>query len=342
MLDSIALQGECDGGRAHRAVTHGETCMSDRGADVSSPVEYRRDKWLLDRVPWALWFCVAGLAIVLHAADHGRNGAAMAFVYLALLGLAFAGWAATALIGRSAPFLVALISGVAILGLVVAVILLVAGTVGSIWPYGRRLWSGLVHPPPNVFGWMLIYLGCGFVGFALWRHYHPERPIVRLSQSGVSFHRPWLRDLFIPWQDIQAVGELDISRPGGPPATYPGATAVVVTSDFYERNIAPKRSFLSPPGAEAMFQPKGAMMQVVLSSPELVVAPKSFRAPIEARWKAFRDRPVSAPQAGVPSGNPIALGTWSIDGSWRQVILFLAPFVAAAGVVLHARGFWPA
>lgn len=316
--------------------------MSDRSEDVSSPVEYRRDKWLLDRVPWALWFCVAGLAIVLHAGDRGRNGAALAFVYLALLGLTFVGWAATALIDRSAPFVVALILGVAILALVVAVIMLVAGTVGRTWPYGWHLWSGLVHPPLNVFGWMLIYLGCGFVAYALLRHYYPERPIVRLSQSGVSFHRPWLRGLFIPWQDIQAVGDLDISRPGGPPATYPGATAVVVTNDFYARNIAPKRSFLAPPGAEAMFQPKGATMQVVLSSPELVVAPADFRAPIEARWRAFRDRPVSAPQASGPTGNPIALGTWSFDGSWRQVILFLAPLVAAAGVVLHAKGFWQA
>jgi hypothetical protein len=112
-----------------------------------------------------------------------------------------------------------------------------------------------------------------------------------------------------------------------------------VTNDFYVRNIAPKRSFLAPPGSELMFRPKGPTMQVVLTSPELVVAPEDFRAPIEARWRAFRDRPGSAPQAGEPPGKPIALGTWSFDGSWWQVIRFLAPLVAAAGVVLHASVF---
>jgi hypothetical protein len=142
------------------------------------------------------------------------------------------------------------------------------------------------------------------------------------------------------WLSMAAPRFTRRARPGGPPATYPGATVVVVSSDFYKRNIASKRSFLAPPGSETMFQPKGAMMQVVLSSPELVVAPEDFRAPIDARWRAFRDRLVSVPQAGERSGKHIALGTWSFNGSWWQVIGFLAPLVAAAGVVLHARGFW--
>src|SRR5262245_26630786 len=137
--------------------------MSDPSADVSSVVEYRRDKWLLDRVPWAMWFCVAGLAIVLHVGGRGTNGALLAFVYLALLGLAFAGWAGSTLIASSTSLVVGLMLGVAILMLVVVVTTLVAGTVGSNRWYGRLLWSGLVHPPPNVLGWMLIYLGCGTI-----------------------------------------------------------------------------------------------------------------------------------------------------------------------------------
>lgn len=261
--------------------------MGDQRTDVSSLVEYRRDKWLLERVPWAMWFCVGGLAFVLHAGDRRTNGATLAFVYLALLGLAFAGWAAANLIARSTSLVMALILGIAIISFIAVVIVLVVGTVGSIWPYGRLLWSGMIKPPPHVFGWMLIYLGCGYIVYALFRHHYPERPIVQLSQSGVSFNRPWLRDLFIPWQEIQAVGHLDISRPGGSPATHPNAIVVVVTNDFYVRNIAPKRSFLAPPGSELMFRPKGPTMQVVLTSPELVVAPEDFRAPIEARWRAF-------------------------------------------------------
>ena len=75
--------------------------MDQSAADVSQTVEYSMDKWLIDRVPWALWGCVAGLAIALHAESRGVNGAAVAVVYLALLGLAGAGFALTTLIERS-------------------------------------------------------------------------------------------------------------------------------------------------------------------------------------------------------------------------------------------------
>ena len=51
-------------------------------ADVSVTVEYSMDKWLMDRVPWALWFCLAGLAVILHTDSRGVNGAALAGVYL--------------------------------------------------------------------------------------------------------------------------------------------------------------------------------------------------------------------------------------------------------------------
>jgi hypothetical protein len=74
-------------------------------ADVSVTAESSMDKWLMDRVPWALWFCLAGLVVILHADSRGVNGAAIAGVYLALLALAFAGWAAATLIERSGyPF----------------------------------------------------------------------------------------------------------------------------------------------------------------------------------------------------------------------------------------------
>ena len=59
------------------------------------------DKWLIGRVPWALWSCVAGLVVVLRADSSGGNGAVLGFVYLALLGVAFIGFALTPLIQRS-------------------------------------------------------------------------------------------------------------------------------------------------------------------------------------------------------------------------------------------------
>ena len=298
------------------------------------------DKWLLDRTPWAMWFCVAGLAVILHM-GRGTNGAALAFVYLALLGLAFAGWAATTLIDRSISFLAALAIGIAIAVVVAIIIGLVAGTVGRSRPPGTLWWSGLVDPPLHVFGWMLLYLGGGYIAYALLRHHRPGRPIVMLSRSGVTFHRSWLRNLFIPWQDIQAVGHLEVSSAAGFVSTNPNAIAVTVTNDFYARTIAPKRSFLAPPGSEWMFRPKGAMMQMVLTSSDVAVAAEDYRVPIEARWKAFRDLPVSVPEVGGVHGKRVTYGRWSFDCSWWQSIMFLAPLVGMAAVVLHAKGLWP-
>jgi hypothetical protein len=300
------------------------------------------DKWRLDRAPWAMWFCVAGLAVILHADPRGTNGAAQALVYIALLGLAFAGWAATTLVDRSLSFLASLAIGLAIILLVAIIIALVAGTASrSGYAGGMSLWTRMVNPPPHVFGWMLLYLGAGYIAYAIFRHMRPGRPILMLTPAGIAFHRPWLSDIFIPWPDVRAVGPLEVVGPSGFVSTNPNAIAVTVTSDFYARHIAPKRSFLAPPGSEWMFQSKGAMMQMVLTSHEVSVAPEDYRAPLEARWHAFRDRPASVPQLGA-DGPHITYGRWSFDGSPWQTIMFVAPLIGLAAVVLHANGLWPA
>jgi hypothetical protein len=200
----------------------------------------------------------------------------------------------------------------------------------------------MVKPPLPVFGWMLLYLCGGYIAYALYRHYRPERPIVMLTPAGVTYHRSWLSDVFIPWAEIHAVGPLEVVGPSGFVSTNPNAIAVTVTTDFYARHIAPKRSFLAPPGSEWMFQPKGAMMQMVVTSHEVSVKPEDYRGPMEARWKAFRDRPVSVPAVGREDGPRITYGRWSFDGSWWQSIMFLVPLIGLAAVVLHAKGLWPA
>ena len=314
--------------------------MSAPAADVSGTVAYSMDKWLIDRISWALWGCVAGLFVLLHADDgRGGNGAALAFIYLAVLGIAFAGFALATLIGRSdisfildlAIHILIFIGTAFIIGIVVT---LVGGSVGgSTGHYGSLRWSSLIRPPIHVFGWMLIYLGIGWIAFAVYRHFHPARPILMLSPAGVSFHRSWLPDLFIPWQDIHGLGPFDS---GGRPVINPQVITVLVAMDFYEQHIAPKRRFFAPPGSEYMFRPEGEMMQMVLSSAEVAVALADYRIPIETRWMAFRDRPRSAPSSSDLSATSIVYGRWSVDGSLWQVIRFLAPLVAMVAVALSA------
>ena len=313
--------------------------MSEPSADVSATVEYTMDKWRMDRLPWAMWACVAGLAIALHAESRGQSGAVLAAVYLALLGLAFAAYALTTLIGRSGlPLLLELLIGFLVLivvsGLIGVISMLVGGPSGRSSYVGamRGLnWSHLVNPSLNVFGWMLLYLGFGWILFSAYRHIYADRAVVSMSAAGIRFHRPWLKGLFIPWQEVRGVGHLVVPGISGVPFVSPYAAAVTVGRDFHERHIAPKRRFFAPPGAEAMFQPKGEMMQVVLNSADMTVKPEDFLGPAEARWKAFRDQPGSPSQ----HGGTIVYGRWSIDGSWWQAVRFLAPLVGMVVVLVY-------
>jgi hypothetical protein len=310
-------------------------------SDVSTIVDYSVDKWQMNLIPWALWFCVAGLAICLNTESRNLPGAALAFIYIALLALAFAGWAGTTLIERSGyPFYLVLPVVTLIVFVVVAIIALF-GPLGGYHGPRRLWWSHLVNPPINVFGWMLLYLGSGWIAFALFRHVHPARPIISLSPAGLSFNRSWLPDIFIPWQDIHAVGQLVAENPGHAPTIYPHAMAVTVTGEFYAQHIAPKRSILSPPGAERMFRPNGTMMQMVLISPELIVDFEDFRGPIEARWRAFHDQPRTAQPSGSSAGPRHVYGRWLLDGSWWQTLMHISPILGAVIVVLHALDIWP-
>jgi hypothetical protein len=127
--------------------------------------------------------------------------------------------------------------------------------------------------------------------------------------------------------------------PDGRLATSSTAVTVLVAMDFYERYIAPKRRAFAPPGAEYMFKPEGAMMQMVLNSTEAAVDIADYRIPIETRWKAFRGQPRSAPPSADKFAAGMVYGRWAYDGSWRQIIRFSAPLVAIVAVALHARSF---
>ena len=311
--------------------------MNEPATDVTATAEYSTDKWFIDRVPWALWTCAAGLVVVLHTDDPSGSGAALAAIYLALLSMAFAGWALTTMVGRSGvSFFVEFPIHLLVFSLVVVIIAAVAGSVGStVGLVGRLKWSTLVKPPDAVFGWMLVYMGIAWTAFAVFRHFRPVRPILSLTPAGVSFHRSWLRDLLIPWQDIHGVGPVEL---GGIPATNLNVIVVVVEKDFYEQQIAPKRSFFEPPGTEFMFRPKGEMMQMALTATDITVKPDDYRMPAEARWKAFRDQPRSTLQSHGSPGRRVVFGRWSIDGSRWQAIPFVAPLLGMIAVVLHAYG----
>lgn len=315
--------------------------MSEPDDRVSATVVYSRDKWRMGWAPWALWLCAAGLAVVLHTSDRTGNGALLAWLYLLLLGLAFAGWAVTTLIDRSRFPVYVTLPAVIVIALLVSMIIGLWGAPGlSGNARGSAWWSNLVNPPPNVFGWMLMYLGAGWVAYAVYRHFHPERPAVVLSSSGVSFHRPWLADLFIPWREIRETGPLSLSDTDAPGSTVKGTAAVVVSNAFYQRVIAPKVRSFAPPQTEFMFRPKADAMQMVLTCPELAVKAEDFLHPLAARLSAFGS---AASEPVVLTERPqttIIYGRWSPGGSWWQVIALALPVAAMIAIALHGSGVW--
>ena len=305
--------------------------MSAWVGDVSTTVEYSSDKWFMDRVPWAMWLCVAGLAVVIHAGGGRGKSAALAFVYLALLGLAFAGYAVMERLDRSSiPFYVTL---PVFIVLAIAIEFVIAFTTGSHGRSGTRdiganFWTGMINPPVNVGGWLVAYLGAGWIGYSIYRHFYPERPTLVLSPAGVGLYQAWLKDVFIPWGEIKATS--DPQGVGLLANKY--AAVVAVTRDFYSRAIKPKVRFFAPPGAGGMFNANGDDVLVTLVMSERRGEMDEMQSAVAARWTAFH-KLVAQPASG---GDTVVQGRWSWTGSAWQTGMFAAPVVALLIVVVHA------
>lgn len=316
--------------------------MAGAAADPARVLAYSSDKWVIDRAPWALWFCAVGLFITLHLPSQGVNGPAQAILYLAMLALAAAAYGATLVMTQArVPLLLQL--PIHVLLFVVAAFCIalgvkaVGGHLGSINAAmtPSQAWSMLVDPPPYVFGWMMIDMGLIWVAYSVYVHRHPSEPVFILSPAGVSFHRSWLRGLFIAWQDMARAGPLDVST-GSTPSLVPQVTVVTVSKDFYDGRVVPMRSVLQPPGSDSMFRAKGDLVQIVLTGPQIVVEPADLRVPVEVRWTAFHNAPRTS---AVPDRLPedgIVLGRWSYDGAWWRVAWFAAPAFAILGVAIQA------
>jgi hypothetical protein len=207
---------------------------------------------------------------------------------------------------------------------------------GLIGPWYSRMPAA----PGNVLGMAMIIGAIGWIGFAVFRHFRPARPILTLSPAGISFHISWLKDLLIPWHEVQAVDALETAAHGSFPQRFPDTTVVVVSDGFYRQHILPKRPFLAGRFWKQVFWPKRESMQMVLHHGLFSIGPKDIREPVEARWKAFRGAPPSMPpDAGPALQAHQVYGAWSIDGSLWQTATFVVPLVGIAAVL--AAAVWP-
>jgi hypothetical protein len=297
-------------------------------AGVFQIVEYSRDKWNMERVPRALLACMVGLFFVVYV-DPQPAGSGILRAFIALV--------VVSVVGLLAHFLLEqLFEGTPIVKVAAGAIIVIA-LVALFWNspgdlFRSRRTSGI---PGAVIGWIFVMGGLGWIAFALYRHFNPARPILTLSPEGISYHVSWLKNFVIPWHEVQAVAALE--RGGGPgviPNRFDDVTVTLVSTEFYERNILPRRTFLAGPGWDDMFIPRGPSMQMVLHFGLFSISPKDIREPIDLRWKAFRAEPPR--DAGRALADRRVYGAWSLDGSLWQATKFLVPLIGIVWILIDS------
>lgn len=309
--------------------------MDAGAADVFQTVKYSRDKWTMDRVPWALLGILVGLAMITFMDPRPPGPRTLLYLGLMVALALVAGlisYVIERLFDRASPFIA--------WGLLIAVFIILLST------FGPPSKSPPRDMPPGAPGWIGVFIGIGWIAFALYRHAVPAKPQLMLSPAGISCHLPFLKKALIPWHEVLDVGPLDLTGPHGPPNRFPDITAVVISNAFYEQHILPKRRFAPGRGWENMFRPKGALMQMALPPCTwFKINPRDIREPVEARWKAFRDRreratSVPMTKAEPPRGPAQAYGTWSPRLTPWQAVQFILPLIGILAVLAHAVGVW--
>lgn len=152
-----------------------------------------------------------------------------------------------------------------------------------------------------------IVLGGAMTLYALFRMLVPGKPVLVLSPAGLRLNIEWVKDILIPWHEVEGVDTIDITGSvGGNMVFLPGVTVVLTSRSFYDRHIYIDSLLLRGPGWDTNFIPKGDMVQVALHHEALPATAQELRAAVEARWRAFRDTsPRSSHVPQVPLGRRV-------------------------------------
>jgi hypothetical protein len=164
---------------------------------------------------------------------------------------------------------------------------------------------------------LVLVAGSAVIGVALWTRANPGKPLFTLSPAGIHYRIPWVKELLIPWREIQGVDSINIVTQQSslawlfvdnvqPPYRntlfFIDVTVVLVSKQFYDSQIFVRSYFLRGPGWKANFIPKGDLVQTALHHALVSVEPKALRQAVEVRWHAFRDQAAAAPtRTSVPA-----------------------------------------
>lgn len=298
-------------------------------ADLERTVVYSRDRWQMRLIPWALLLMAGGLVFVVLAKasllSSLRAGAAVA-----------AGFSVIMLIGYFLIFQI--FEGRSWLLRILSLLVFVAGLY-LYFQGGGSVYPGKAPGRIDTSGGVLMIAGLGYVMYALYRHWRPGEPILMLSPAGVRLHYFWLRDIEIPWCQVEAIEQ---RKAFASPLMWStiDASVVRVSRETFDRLIESKRNFLADPHWRHMFVIGEEQALIILHPGSFALRSEAIAAPLLARWNAFRASP-PVPFDTVPAAEPVVLGLWHDERSWAQAITFGVPLAAVLALILYAIAFPP-
>jgi hypothetical protein len=218
---------------------------------------------------------------------------------------------------------------------------------------------------------LCIVLGAGLSAFTLWRRWRHGKPVFTLSPDGIRYRIPFIKQVLIPWHEIQGVDTIDIdagywsilwSTDSLRYNTFVlrDVTVILLPQRFYQQHLHINSFLLRGPAWKANFIPKGDLVQMALHHEYVSVEPRALREAVEARWRAFREKPAATmARTSVPSTmNPsaaktamphpasasdvIAMGEDPKSMSRWEVTKVIALLIGIAIVSANLAGLWQA
>lgn len=223
---------------------------------------------------------------------------------------------------------------------------------------------------PSTFGGIVLSLiiGIALTGFTLWRRWNHAKPVFTLSPAGIRYRIPFIKQVLIPWHEIQGIDTIDIeagywsilwSTDSLRYNTFilRGVTVILLPQRFYQQHLHINSFLLRGPAWKANFIPKGDLVQMALHHEYVSVEPRALREAVEVRWRAFREKPAPAARTSVPSTmNPsvaktamphpaptsvvIAMGEDPKSMSRWEATKIIALLIGIAVVSANLAGLW--
>jgi len=195
-------------------------------------------------------------------------------------------------------------------------------------------------------------VGVALVGLTLWRRANHGKPLFTFAPDGIRYRIPLVKEVLIPWHEIQGVDTIDIEAgywslfwlTQTPSLQYHttvvrNVTVVLLPKAFYDARIFVDSALLRGPGWAANFIPKGPLVQVALHHELVSVEPKPLREAVEARWLAFRERPAVA-SARTSVSAVVAMGDDPKGISPWEATKIIVPLLGILVMLVNLAGLW--